>query len=82
MAHRTKLCVSQVTLVSDWSEYGIREMIFRFLQDFPVISNWKTLTMCKMFPLRLLFVRFWRGRPATSHRLRHFRSAAQLPLVP
>jgi hypothetical protein len=36
--------------------------------------------MCKMFPLRPLFARFWRGRPAISHLFRRFRSAAQLPL--
>jgi hypothetical protein len=36
--------------------------------------------MCKMFPLRLLFARFLRGRPATSGLLKRFRSAAQLPL--
>jgi hypothetical protein len=36
--------------------------------------------MCKMFPLRLFFARFWRGRPATSHLLERFRSAAQLPV--
>ncbi len=33
-----------------------------------------------MFPLRLLFARFWRGRPATSPHFTRFRSAAQLPL--
>ena len=36
--------------------------------------------MRKMFPLRLLFDRFWRGRPALSPFLQRFRSAAQLPL--
>jgi len=35
--------------------------------------------MCKMFPLRLLFARFWRGRPASPHLFKRFRSAAQLP---
>jgi hypothetical protein len=33
-----------------------------------------------MFPLRLLFARFWRGRLATSPFFKRFRSAAQLPL--
>src|SRR5258708_2744344 len=36
--------------------------------------------MRKMFPLGLLFARFWRGRPATSPHFTRFRSAAQLPL--
>ena len=36
--------------------------------------------MCKMFPLRRLLARFWRGRPAGSHLFKRFRSAAQLPL--
>jgi hypothetical protein len=36
--------------------------------------------MCKMFPLRLLLARFWRGRPASSQLFKRFRSAAQLPL--
>jgi hypothetical protein len=36
--------------------------------------------MCKMFPLRPLFARFWRGRPASSHLFKRSRSAAQLPL--
>jgi hypothetical protein len=36
--------------------------------------------MCKMFPLRLLFARFWRERPATSHLVQRFGSATQLPL--
>src|SRR5258708_24298465 len=33
-----------------------------------------------MLPLRPLFARFWRGRPASSHLFQRFRSAAQLPL--
>jgi hypothetical protein len=36
--------------------------------------------MCKMFPLRLVFAHFWRGRLATSPLFTRFRSAAQLPL--
>src|SRR5260370_14482487 len=36
--------------------------------------------MCKMFPLRPLFARFWRRRPSSSHLFKRFRSAAQLPV--
>jgi hypothetical protein len=41
----------------------------------------KRFKMRKMFPLRLFFARFWRGRPALSTIGQRFRSASQLPSV-
>jgi hypothetical protein len=37
------------SVIGNTGDYGNREMIFRFLQDFPSISNWKTLLYAKCF---------------------------------
>ena len=55
-------------------------MIFRFLQDFPSISNWKTLLCAKCFRCACFSLVFGAEDPLALTFFKRFRSAAQLPL--